>query len=191
MSSEQQWPNQRKRGRDANFPPQSQPPEKQQKLETSGGRGAYEFAGAEAENLFPDPKTVLHNALQVHLKRMNKKLEFSVNRAYVPSLRRDVIRTFVKVPYPEAFTAHGEGNSKKEAERRCCAAACMKLLVSGWLANVCRISRTSAYLRIIEIVKCRIHACMRVCVCVCTRNPNLRLSIVLVLWTQLHDVLQV
>jgi len=34
------------------------------------------------------------------------------------------------VPYPEPFTAVGEGFTKKEAERRGGSAACLKLFVS-------------------------------------------------------------
>ena len=39
-------------------------------------------------------------------------------------------RASVEIPYPEPFTAKGEGVNKKDAEKRASAAACKKLYVS-------------------------------------------------------------
>ena len=78
-------------------------------------------------------KTTLNNALQLHLRRINKTLEYDIIRTTHPVTRQPIFRCLVDVPYPEPFTAVGEGLTKKEAEKRGGSAACLKLLVSEWV----------------------------------------------------------
>ena len=75
-------------------------------------------------------KTTLNNALQTYLRQLNKSLEYEIICTTHPVTRQSIFRCFVEVPYPEPFTAVGEGFTKKEAERRGGSAACLKLFVS-------------------------------------------------------------
>ena len=76
-------------------PPRNlEPPSKQPKLDTPGsgsssgqGPGVYVFAGSDAEKLFPEAKTTLNNALQVHLNRLSAKLEYKGGYAQFPGKR--------------------------------------------------------------------------------------------------------
>ena len=97
-------------------------------------------------------KTTLNNALQLHLRRLNKTLEYDIIRTTHPVTRQPIFRCLVDVPYPEPFTAVGEGLTKKEAEKRGGSAACLKLLVSGWCVLVVDI-RTEPCLVCVHVIK--------------------------------------
>ena len=47
----------------------------------------------------------------------------------MPGSRSDMWRCRLELPYPQQVTVYGEGINKKEAEKRCSVAACLKLLV--------------------------------------------------------------
>lgn len=94
-----------------------------------GGPREYTFAGQEAERLYPDSKTTLNNALQQQLRQAEMKINYDVSRVYVAEAKRQVCRCSLHIPISEPFTVIGEGDSKKDAERRAGAAACVKLCV--------------------------------------------------------------
>ena len=76
-------------------------------------------------------KTTLNNALQIDLRRLNTRLDYEVERVPTPyGSRTDLWRCKLELPYPEKVSVYGEGINKKDAEKRCSAAACLKLLVS-------------------------------------------------------------
>ena len=78
-------------------------------------------------------KTTLNNALMIDLRRLNTKLDYKVDfvtMAYGTQI--NLYRCSVTLPYPEEVRVIGEGSTKKESERRCAAACCLKLMVSGW-----------------------------------------------------------
>ena len=76
-------------------PPQDfGPPSKRPRIDSQGsssgsghGTGEYAFAGSDAEKLFPEAKTTLNNALQVHLNRLNAKLEYKGGYCNFPGKR--------------------------------------------------------------------------------------------------------
>ncbi len=94
-----------------------------------GGIGRYTFAGQEAEKSYPDSKTVLNNSLQQQLRQAEMKLNYDVTKLYLPEVKRQIFRCALDIPVPEPFTAIGEGDSRKDAEKRASAAACVKLYV--------------------------------------------------------------
>ena len=75
-------------------------------------------------------KTTLNNALQIDLRRLNTRLNYEVERIHAPyASRSDLWRCRLELPYPQQVMVCGEGSNKKDAEKRCSAAACLKLLV--------------------------------------------------------------
>ena len=74
-------------------------------------------------------KTTLNNALQIDLKRLNTRLSYDVDHVMMPGTWSDMWRCRLELPYPQQVTVYGEGINKKEAEKRCSAVACLKLLV--------------------------------------------------------------
>ena len=119
----------------SNRPPLIQPPTKQPRLAIPSVGDLYAGQGAERE--FPDSKTILHNALQMHLRRMDARLEYKTSPVYAHHLSSRIFRSYIEVPYPELFTVYGEGTNKKDAEKRASAAACLKLLVSACYSWYC------------------------------------------------------
>ena len=85
--------------------------------------------------MYPCPnvqgKTTLNNVLQIDLKRLNTRLNYEVFPISIAGCRMGTWRCKLELPYPREVTIYGEGTNKKEAEKRCSAAACLKLLVSG------------------------------------------------------------
>ena len=77
-------------------------------------------------------KTTLNNALIVELRRLNTKLDYVMERVVLAQngVPTPGYRCTLELPYPERVTVVGEGGNKKDAERRCAAAACVKLMVS-------------------------------------------------------------
>ena len=70
------------------------PPAKLPRIDTQGsssgsghGAGEYVFAGSDADELFPAAKTTLNNALQVHLHRLNAKLDYKGGYVNFPGKR--------------------------------------------------------------------------------------------------------
>ena len=75
-------------------------------------------------------KTTLNNALMIDLRRLNTKLDYSIKQIPTPyGTQTNLYRCTLILPYPEEVTVIGEGASKKDAERRCAAASCLKLMV--------------------------------------------------------------
>ena len=76
----------------------------------------------------------------IDLRRLNKRLDYRVEP--VPCQRGNFINLFrcsLELPYPETVTVIGEGASKRDSEKRCAAASCLKLMVCecvgvcGWV----------------------------------------------------------
>ena len=68
----------------------------------------------------------------IDLRRLNTKLEYNVEFvAMAYDTQTNLFRCSVTLPYPEQVTVLGEGSTKKDAERRCAAASCLKLMVRG------------------------------------------------------------
>lgn len=77
-------------------------------------------------------KTTLNNALIADLRRLNTKLEYDIEPVPVQyGMPTPLYRCSLELPYPERVVVVGEGGNKKDAERRCAAAACVKLMVSS------------------------------------------------------------
>ena len=77
-------------------------------------------------------KTTLNNALIAELRRLNTKLDYVMERVVLTQygVPTPGYRCTLELPYPERVTVVGEGGNKKDAERRCAAAACVKLMVN-------------------------------------------------------------
>ena len=75
-------------------------------------------------------KTTLNNALIAELRRLNTRLDYSMESI------GGVYRCTLELPHPERVVVSGEGGNKKDAERRCAAAACVKLMVSGQFSEL-------------------------------------------------------
>ena len=71
----------------------------------------------------------------IDLRRLNTRLDYRVEPAPVPhgGGLKALFRCSLELPYPERVTVVGEGATKKDAERRCAAASCLKLMVSHYL----------------------------------------------------------
>ena len=69
------------------------------------------------------------------LRRINAKLDYNTVPVPVPyGMQTRLFRCTLEVPYPERVTVVGEGTSKKDAEKRCAAACCLKLMVCNTLS---------------------------------------------------------